>query len=441
MTLKIIRFKGSLRRLAAGTALTILFLLPNAVSAASHDVVEASAGDTAWMLVATALVLLMTIPGLLLFYGGMVRRKNALTMMIQGFAVTCVATIVWMVIGYSLAFTDGNTIIGGLGQVFLRDLTPESLIGTIPESVFISFQMTFAIITPVLMVGAFVSRMKFSALLIFVTAWLIVVYAPIAHWVWGGGFLGQWGVLDFAGGTVVHINAGVAGLVAVFVIGPRIGHGKEYHAPHSLVLSFVGAGLLWVGWIGFNAGSALAADSAAGMALLVTQLAAATGALTWAFIEWYVKGKPSGLGLISGAIGGLVAITPASGYVGPLGALVIGVAAGGGCYWGAVTLKGWLGYDDSLDAFGIHGVGGVVGALLTGVFAQEAIGGTAGVIEGNIEQIGLQAVGVAVTIAYCGAVTFVLLKLIGWTVGLRVTEDVELQGLDIRVHGERGYDT
>lgn len=440
MTFKLIHSFGPLRRLAAGGPLTILFLIPNTVSAASHHVVEASAGDTAWMLVATALVLLMAIPGLLLFYGGMVRRKNALTMMIQGFAVTCVATIVWMVIGYSLAFTEGNTIIGGFGQVFLRDLTPESLSGTIPESVFISFQMTFAIITPVLMVGAFVSRMKFSALLIFVTMWSIVVYAPIAHWVWGGGFLGQWGVLDFAGGTVVHINAGVAGLVAVLVIGPRIGHGKEFHAPHSLVLSFVGAGLLWVGWFGFNAGSALAADGAAGMALLVTQLAAATGALTWAFIEWFVKGKPSGLGLISGAIGGLVAITPASGYVGPLGALVIGVAAGGGCYWGAVTLKGWLGYDDSLDAFGIHGVGGVVGALLTGVFAQEAIGGTSGLIEGNIEQIGLQAVGVAVTIAYCAAVTFVLLKLIGWTVGLRVTEDVEVQGLDIRVHGERAYD-
>ncbi len=316
----------------------------------------------------------------------------------------------------------------------------DSLSGTIPESVFVAFQMTFAIISPALICGAFADRMKFPALMIFTVLWIVLVYAPICHWVWGGGFLGDAGVLDFAGGTVVHINAGVAGLVAAIVIGPRLGYGKEYLAPHSLVLSFVGASLLWVGWLGFNAGSALASDGAAGMALLVTQIAAAAAALSWALVEWLVRRQASGLGIISGAVGGLVAITPAAGFVGPMGALAIGLCAGAACYWGAVTLKRWGKYDDSLDAFGVHGVGGIVGAVLTGVFAVEAIGGTPGVIEGNLGQLWLQVYGVLATVVYCGIVTFVILKVVDLVIGLRVDEQVELEGLDVRLHGERGYE-
>ena len=396
--------------------------------------------DTAWMLMATALVLMMTIPGLMLFYGGMVRRKNALASVVQSFAICCLATIVWMVIGYSLAFSEGNAFVGGFDRILLLGMGSDSLTGTIPESVFMSFQMTFAIITPALIAGAFADRMKFSSLLVFTTAWIVLVYAPICHWVWGGGFLGDAGTLDFAGGTVVHINAGVAGLVAAIVIGPRLGYGKEYLAPHSLVLSFVGAALLWVGWFGFNAGSALAADGVAGMALAVTQIAAAAAALSWALIEWLSRRQTSGLGIISGAVGGLVAITPASGFVGPIGALVIGACAGAGCYWGAVKLKDMGGYDDSLDAFGVHGVGGIIGALLTGVFAVEAIGGTPGMIEGNLGQILPQVYGVVATVVYCGVVTFIILKLIDRVMGLRVEERVELQGLDVPLHGERGYE-
>ena len=399
-----------------------------------------SRGDTAWMLMSTALVVMMTIPGLMLFYGGSVRRKNALSMVIQSFAVCCLATLVWMIVGYSLAFIEGTAFVGGLDRIFLRGMEVGSLRGTIPESVFMTFQMTFAIITPALICGAFVGRMKFSSLLVFIALWIVLVYVPICHWVWGGGFLGDAGVLDFAGGTVVHINAGVAGLVAALVIGPRLGYGREYLAPHSLVLSFIGASLLWVGWFGFNAGSALAANGTAGMAMAVTQIAAAAAALTWALIEAVVHRQVSGLGIISGAIGGLVAITPASGFVGPMGALVIGVSAGAACYWGAVTLKRWGGYDDSLDAFGVHGVGGIVGALLTGVFAVEAVGGTPGMIEGNIGQIVPQAYGVVATVAYCAIVTFVILKLIDLAMGLRVEERVELEGLDVRLHGERGYE-
>ena len=397
-------------------------------------------GDTAWMLVATALVLMMTVPGLVLFYGGMVRKKNVLSAVIQSFAVCCLASVLWMIVGYSLAFSEGNSFIGGLDNLFLTNIKMDSLSGTIPETVFMTFQMTFAIITPALITGAFADRMKFSALLWFTGAWVLLVYAPITHWVWGGGFLGNAGVLDFAGGTVVHINAGVAGLVAAYVIGKRVRYGTEPFPPHNLVLSVVGASLLWVGWFGFNAGSALAANAAAGMAMAVTQIAAASAALSWMFLEWALRNKPSVLGMISGAVGGLVAITPAAGFVDPIGALMIGIAAGVCCYWGATSLKRKLGYDDSLDAFGVHGVGGIVGALLTGVFAVKAIGGTPGLIEGAPTQVVTQAYGIVVTIIYCAVVTFVILKVIQATVGLRVDEATETVGLDIKLHGERAYD-
>ena len=407
---------------------------------AQEATAKLDSGDTAWMIVATALVLMMTVPGLMLFYGGMVRKKNALSTVAQSFAVCCLATVLWMVVGYSLAFSEGNMIVGGLDKIFLIDLKPDALIGTIPESVFMTFQMTFAIITPALITGAFADRMKFSSLLLFTGAWLLLVYAPVTHWVWGGGFLGNAGVLDFAGGTVVHINAGVAGLVAACVIGKRARLDTEPFPPHNLILSVVGASLLWVGWIGFNAGSALAANATAGMALAVTQIAAAAAALSWMFTEWALRGKPSVLGIISGAVGGLVAITPAAGFVGPMGALLIGVAGGVCCYWGVTSLKKKFGYDDSLDAFGIHGVGGIVGALLTGVFAVEAIGGTPGLIEGAPNQVLLQAYGIVATIIYCAIVTYVILKVVQATVGLRVDEATELVGLDIKLHGERAYD-
>ena len=396
-------------------------------------------GDTAWMLTSTALVLLMTIPGLALFYGGMVRKKNVLATVMQSFAVTCLVTIIWMVVGYSLAFTDGgglNSWVGGLDKVFLDGIAVDSLSGTIPESVFVIFQMTFAIITPALITGAFADRMRFSAMLLFMGAWSIVVYSPITHWVWGGGFLGDAGVLDFAGGTVVHINAGVAGLVAAIVLGKRQGYGTENMAPHNLVLSMIGASLLWVGWFGFNAGSAVAANGAAGMAMAVTQIATAAAALSWMTVEWLARGKPSVLGIISGAVAGLVAITPASGFVDPVGALIIGIVAGAACYWGAAKLKIMLGYDDSLDVFGVHGIGGIVGALLTGVFAVEAIGGTPGLLEGNPGQVWTQFVGILATIVWSGVASFVILKIVQVIVGLRVEQESEIEGLDINLHGE-----
>ena len=403
---------------------------------AQTDAPTLDSGDTAWMLTSTALVLLMIIPGVALFYAGMVRKMNALAIAMQVFTITCLVTVLWMVLGYSLAFHDGNAYIGGLGRFFLTGMTAEALTGTIPESVFMTFQLTFAIITAALIVGAIADRMKFSALIWFVGIWSLVVYAPIAHWVWGGGFLASWGVLDFAGGTVVHINSGVAGLVAALVIGKRRGYGVEIMRPHNLILSVIGASLLWVGWFGFNAGSALTAGSAAGMAMAVTQIATAAAALAWMFVEWAAKGKPSVLGIISGAVAGLVAITPASGYVDPTGALVIGIAAGIICWWAATVLKTALGYDDSLDVFGIHAVGGIVGALLTGVFAVEAIGGTAGLFEGNPGQVLWQAAGVMVTIVYCGIASFIILKVVDLTIGLRVAEDVERDGLDLALHGE-----
>jgi Amt family ammonium transporter len=341
-----------------------------------------------------------------------------------------------MVVGYSLAFDAGTALIGGFGKVMLAGMGKDTLQGTIPESVFMVFQMTFAIITPALITGAFADRMKFSAMLVFVALWSILVYSPICHWVWGGGFLGKSGVLDFAGGTVVHINSGIAGLVAAIVLGRRLGYGEENMAPHNLVLSLIGASMLWVGWFGFNAGSAVAANGAAGMAMAVTQIATAMAALAWMTCEWLTLGKPSVLGIISGAVAGLVAITPAAGFVAPGGALAIGAAAGVVCWWAAAKLKPMLGYDDSLDVFGIHGVGGIVGALLTGVFAAEAIGGAKGVLEGNTAQLGLQAYGIAVTVVYCAVATFILLKVVDVVIGLRVDKESERDGLDLNLHGE-----
>ncbi len=396
-----------------------------------------SSGDTAWMLVATALVLFMTIPGLALFYGGMVRKKNVLATVMQSFAICCLMSILWFIAGYSIAFTEGTPFFGGLSKALLVGVGKDSLQGTIPETVFITFQMTFAIITPALITGAFADRMKFSSMLVFMGIWSLVVYAPITHWVWGpGGYLLGDGVLDYAGGTVVHINAGVAGLVAAVMLGKRKGYPTENFAPHNLVLSLIGASMLWVGWFGFNAGSALAADGRAGMAMLATQIATATAAMSWLLVEWLAKGKPSVLGIISGAVAGLVAITPASGFVAPTGALVIGLVSGVVCYWGATSLKRMLGYDDSLDAFGVHGVGGIVGAILTGVFAQEAIGGTAGLLEGNPGQVWTQVYGIIATIVYSAIGTAVILKVVDVVMGLRVDEDVERDGLDLALHGE-----
>lgn len=395
-------------------------------------------GDTAWMITATALVLMMTIPGVALFYGGMVRKKNVLSVLMQVFAICCVVSIVWMIVGYSLAFGDGGPYIGDLSKMFLTGIGKDTLSGTMPESVFVMFQMTFAIITTALIVGALVDRMKFGALLLFTILWSIFVYAPVAHWVWAvnTGFLAKDGVLDFAGGTVVHINAGIAGLVLCLVLGPRIGYRTEPMAPHNLVLTVMGASLLWVGWFGFNAGSAVAADGRAGMAMLVTHIATAAAAIAWMLAEWVAKGKPSVLGIASGAVAGLVAITPASGFVLPNGALVIGLAAGLMCFWASVYLKNWLGYDDSLDVFGVHGVGGIVGAVLTGVFAVEAVGGTPGLIEGNPAQVWIQVKGILWTIVWCAVATFVIAMIVKAITGLRVDRDSEREGLDLALHGE-----
>lgn len=434
----------TLRQLAGLGAL--LSLVPGLAMA---DEVVLNSGDTAWMLTATALVLFMTIPGLALFYGGMVRSKNILSVMMQCFAVTGLISILWVVYGYSLAFdTTGmeagvvnlNSFIGGLSLAFLSGLTPESLTEAFPESVFITFQMTFAIITPVLIVGAFAERMKFSAMLLFTGVWFTLVYAPIAHMVWGGdgGLMWDWGVLDFAGGTVVHINAGVAGLVACLVLGKRKGFPHTPMAPHNLGYTLVGAAMLWVGWFGFNAGSAIAANGTAGMAMLVTQIATAAAALGWMFAEWLTHGKPSALGIASGVVAGLVAITPAAGTVGPMGALVIGLSAGVICFFCATSLKRKLGYDDSLDAFGVHGIGGIVGALLTGAFAAPVLGGF-GTVTDIPAQLFIQFKGVAFTVLYTAIVTYIILKVIDLVMGLRVTEEAEAVGLDLALHNERGY--
>lgn len=398
-------------------------------------------GNTAWMLTATALVLFMTIPGLALFYGGMVRKKNVLGTLMQSFAITCLVTVLWVIIGYSLAFRAGGPWIGGLDRMLLSGMAVGEFAGTaganIPESVFMMFQLTFAIITPALIAGAFADRMKFSAMLWFIGIWSLAVYAPIAHWVWASdGWLFTKGMLDYAGGTVVHINAGIAGLAAAIVLGKRLGYGREAMAPHNLVLTIVGASMLWVGWFGFNAGSAVAADGRAGMAMAVTQIATAAAALTWMFVEWMAKGKPSVLGIATGAVAGLVAITPASGFVGPTGALLIGLAAGVFCYWGATSLKRMMGYDDSLDAFGVHGIGGIVGAILTGVFAVKDIGGVAGMLEGNGSQLTTQLIGVGATVVYGFIMTFIILKVLDMIFGLRVSEEEEREGLDVTQHGE-----
>ena len=402
---------------------------------------ELNSGDTAWMITATALVLFMTIPGLSLFYAGMVRSKNVLSVFMQCFAITSLMSILWAVYAYSLAFDEGNAFVGGLAKAFLSGVTVDAMSGTIPETVFMTFQMTFAVITPALIVGAFAERMKFSAMLVFMALWLTLCYAPVCHWVWGGGWLGAYGILDFAGGTVVHINAGVAGLAAALVLGPRRGYPATQMPPNNLSYTIVGAAMLWVGWFGFNAGSELAADGVAGMALAVTQLATAAAALAWMFCEWIRHGKPSVLGIASGAIAGLVAITPASGSVGPMGSIVIGAASGIVCFIASTTVKRAMGYDDSLDVFGIHCVGGVVGALLTGVFCAAALGG-AGFGDGN-ESIGAQvfaqAVGVVATIVYTFVVSFVVLKILDAAMGLRVDDDQEEEGLDLALHDERGY--
>jgi Amt family ammonium transporter len=419
---------------------------PPATEAVSSDAnSKINAGDTAWMLTSMALVLLMTIPGLALFYGGMVRNKNVLGTLAHSFATTALVTVLWYLIAYTLSFTDGNPYIGDLSRLFLKGMdkfTVSGLSGTVPESVYMCFQMTFAIITPALIAGSFAERMKFSALLWFMGLWLVFVYSPVAHWVWSAtGWLNKLGALDFAGGTVVHLNAGVAGLVTALVLGKRIGYKKEPMAPHNLVLTVIGASLLWVGWFGFNAGSAVNAGGRAGMAMATTQIATAMASLSWMFAEWLARGKPSVLGMVSGAVAGLVAITPASGFVSPTGAIFIGIAGGVVCFWTATYLKNILGYDDSLDAFGVHAVGGALGAILTGVFAVNAIGGTAGVLEGNFAQLKLQLIDVGAVLVYDAVVTFIILKVIDAVIGLRVSADEEREGLDITQHGEKAYNS
>jgi len=427
----------------AGVALASLPLTSVGAFAATP---KFDSGDTAWMLISSALVLMMTIPGLALFYGGMVRKKNVLATLAQSFGATCIVTLLWMVIGYSLAFTGNadsslNLFIGGFDQFLLGKMGVNAvnpLAATIPESVYMFFQMTFAIITPALIAGSLADRMKFSAFMWFMALWLLLVYCPIAHWVWGGGWLGALGALDFAGGTVVHLNAGTAALVTCLMLGKRIGLGSESMAPHNLVLSVIGASLLWVGWFGFNAGSAVTAGAMAGMAAAATQIATAAAAIAWTAAEWIIAKRPSVLGMISGAVAGLVAITPASGYVDPRGALLIGLAAGTVCYISAVWVKRFAGYDDALDAWGVHGVGGALGAILTGVFASSAINPASKgwLADGNGHQMLLQFYDVAATFLYCGIVTFAILKILDLTLGLRVSRDIEIEGLDVNLHGE-----
>jgi ammonium transporter, Amt family len=408
-----------------------------------------NSGDTAWMLTSMAIVLMMTIPGLGLFYGGMVRKKNVGDTVMTSFAITCLVTVIYAIVTYSTTFTAGTPFIGGLSRAFLQGIlsdvnnggigNPNSLAPTIPETVYMAFQMTFAIITPALIAGSFAERMKFSAMLWFIGLWAILVYSPIAHWMWGPDGIfnsanadAKVHVLDFAGGTVVHIDAGVAGLMTALMLGKR----RDTGPAHNMVLTFIGAALLWVGWFGFNAGSAVTAGVQAGMAMTVTQIATAVAALTWMFVEWAHRGKPTVVGICSGAVAGLVAITPASGFVGPVGSMVIGVACGVGCYLGATSLKAAFGYDDALDCFGVHGVGGAIGAILTGVFAINEYGGTSGLIEGNPGQVVNQFIGVGAVVVYDAIISLIILKLIDMTIGLRVTDEVERDGLDLALHGE-----
>jgi Amt family ammonium transporter len=421
---------------------------PPACDAKTLEKCTPNAGDTAWMLTSVALVLMMTVPGLGLFYGGMVRKKNVGDTVMTSFAITALVTVLWTVCTYSMAFRAGTPFIGGFDRAFLQGIlsdiskgigNPNPLAPTIPETVYICFQMTFAIITPALIAGAFAERMKFSAMLWFIGLWAIFVYAPIAHWVWGpDGFMNSTNadgivkVLDFAGGTVVHVNAGVAGLMCALMLGKR----KDTGPAHNMVLTFIGASLLWVGWFGFNAGSAVTAGLQAGMAMTVTQIATAAAALAWMFVEWALRGKPTVVGICSGAVAGLVAITPASGFVGPAGALAIGAIAGVVCYWGATGLKHMFGYDDALDCFGVHGIGGAAGAILTGVFAISEYGGTSGLLEGNAVQVLNQAEGVGIVIVYDAIVSLIILKVVDLIIGLRVSTDIEREGLDIALHGE-----
>ena len=415
----------------------LLAVLTPATAFASAD-----SGDTAWLLTATALVLFMTIPGLALFYAGLVRTRNVLSVLMQCFVLVCSVTVLWVVLGYSLAFGEGGIggVIGGLGKVFLRGVTVDSLTGTVPESVFVVFQLTFAAITPALIVGGFAERMNFSAMLIFCLLWTLFAYVPVAHWVWGGGWLGVMGVLDFAGGTVVHINAGVAALVAAMVLGRRRGFPQTAMLPHNMTMTVTGAAMLWVGWFGFNAGSAVAADGVAGMAMLVTHISAAAGALTWMVTEWIRHGKPGALGAVTGMVAGLGTITPASGFVGPVGALIIGTAAGFTCYWATQLIKQKLVIDDSLDVFPVHGVGGALGMLLTAVFVSVGLGG-AGYAEGVTmgSQFLVQALAVIATVIWSALVSYVALKIAGAVVTLRVDVDEEIEGLDLVNHEERGY--
>jgi Amt family ammonium transporter len=405
-----------------------------------------SGSNTAWILTSTALVLFMTLPGLALFYGGLVRTKNVLSVLMQCFAIGGIVTILWLVVGYSLAFGEGNAWIGDFSRVFMSGVGKETLSGDIPEALFMLFQMTFAIITPALIIGGFAERMKFSSMVIFSALWLLAVYIPVTHWVWGGGWLGEMGLYDFAGGTVVHITAGVAALVAALVLGPRKGFGTTAMPPHNMTMTVTGAGMLWVGWFGFNGGSALASNGDAAMAMLVTHISAATGAMTWMLIEWIKYGKPSVLGVVTGMVAGLGTITPASGFVGPAGALVIGLLAGSICYFATITLKQKLKIDDSLDVFPVHGVGGILGTFLAGVFSATSLGifsgfGFADGIETMGGQVSVQLVGIGATVVFTAVVTWVLLKVTSLlTSGLRVTEEQEIQGLDIHLHEERGYD-
>jgi len=435
-------------------AQTAVVAAADAVPAAAAEA-KVDTGDTAWMLTSTALVLMMTIPGLALFYAGMVRKKNVLATMMQAFSICALVTVLWMVCGYSLAFSDGNAYIGDFSRVLLNGIagawdkpftlgvgTDNATVTTIPESVYVMFQMTFAIITPALIAGAFADRLKFSSLMVFTGLWSVLVYSPIAHWVWSPlGWINALGVADFAGGTVVHINAGVAGLVCALVLGKRVGYGHDNMSPYNLGLAVMGASLLWVGWFGFNAGSALGAGGRAGMAMLATQLATGVAALGWVFAEWMIKGKPSVLGAISGAVAGLVAITPASGFVLPGPALIIGLVAGVGCFVASTSLKHALGYDDSLDAFGVHGVGGIIGALLTGVFAYGPLSATTdkpeGVYVAGVELFKAQCIAVGATVIYSAAATFVILMVVKAFMGLRVNTDQEREGLDLVLHGEQ----
>jgi Amt family ammonium transporter len=397
-------------------------------------------GNTAFMIVATVLVILMTIPGLALFYGGLVRQKNMLSVLMQVFVVFSMVSVLWAAYGYSMAFSEGNAIVGGLSKAFLSGITPESLSGTIPEYVFLTFQLTFAAITPALIVGGFAERMKFSAVLLFMALWVTFAYIPIAHMVWGGGYLAALGAKDFAGGTVVHINAGVAALIGALILGKRIGYGKEAMPPHNLVMTMIGAALLWVGWFGFNVGSELAADGIAGMVLINTQLATGSAVLGWIFAEWLFRGKPSMLGAASGAVAGLVAITPACGFIGPMGSIILGFTASFISLWGVTKLKGALGYDDSLDVFGVHGLAGIWGAVGTGVLMSPGLGGVGyaeGVTMGG--QVTTQIIAVVVTLIWTGIVSVILYKVVDAVIGLRVSEEYEREGLDTTEHGERAY--